>query len=255
MSAAVKVAAGGGKQGPAGPAKLKLVAVGPVTAESGPPTYELAGSLGHDYAYSHEVTRAQCFATCTAAWSEFETLFTSHVVQPGVEPGKHGRGVLPKARRPEWLKELLVFPDEDKLLQLRNDVLQQYLDTENVKRDLVQLFDVVGPGLGENEAAAAYAKHVYPFLEMYYRDHAPSQIRDLAPLPTVLSIEIVCYKWNSEGLDDQSAMTTLPFLSPETFVTFIAHCLQFSNIIRTRVNDALKPKEDKEEDDDFMNPF
>jgi len=143
--------------GAVGPRKLKLWQSGPITAEASPPTFELQGGLGRDYAYAHAATREQCVATCTAAWSEFETMFTTHVITPGVEPGKPGRGVLPKPRRPEWLKQLLVFPDEALFDGEKDAVLQQYLDTELVKRDLMHMFDMVGPGHGEREAAGAVA--------------------------------------------------------------------------------------------------
>ncbi|KAH8059012.1 hypothetical protein JL722_5560 [Aureococcus anophagefferens] len=240
--------------GAVGPRKLKLWQSGPITAEASPPTFELQGGLGRDYAYAHAATREQCVATCTAAWSEFETMFTTHVITPGVEPGKPGRGVLPKPRRPEWLKQLLVFPDEALFDGEKDAVLQQYLDTELVKRDLMHMFDMVGPGHGEREAAGAYAAALYPVLSLYYREHAPSQIRDLAPLPSTLLIEVVGHRWNSEGLSDSTVMTTLPFLSPETFAVFVGHCLQFANMVRGRVLEAVAEKKDdegKEEDDPF----
>lgn len=240
--------------GAVGPRKLKLWQSGPITAEASPPTFELQGGLGRDYAYAHAATREQCVATCTAAWSEFETMFTTHVITPGVEPGKPGRGVLPKPRRPEWLKQLLVFPDEALFDGEKDAVLQQYLDTELVKRDLMHMFDMVGPGRGEREAAGAYAAALCPVLSLYYREHAPSQIRDLAPLPSTLLIEVVGHRWNSEGLSDSTVMTTLPFLSPETFAVFVGHCLQFANMVRGRVLEAVAEKKDdegKEEDDPF----
>ncbi|KAH8067899.1 hypothetical protein JL721_7116 [Aureococcus anophagefferens] len=139
-------------------------------------------------------------------------MFTTHVITPGVEPGKPGRGVLPKPRRPEWLKQLLVFPDEALFDGEKDAVLQQYLDTELVKRDLMHMFDMVGPGHGEREAAGAYAAALYP------------------------------------------VMTTLPFLSPETFAVFVGHCLQFANMVRGRVLEAVAEKKDdegKEEDEPF----
>ena len=91
-------------------------------------------------------------------------------------------------------------------------------------------------------------------LSLYYREHAPSQIRDLAPLPSTLLIEVVGHRWNSEGLSDSTVMTTLPFLSPETFAVFVGHCLQFANMVRGRVLEAVAEKKDdegKEEDDPF----
>jgi len=210
--------------------------------------YELKGTLGRDYSYAHEATENQCVATVTAAWTEGDTMFTAHVLEPGI-PEKPGRGVVPKPRRPDWLKELIEFPEESSFKALKNELLQKYLDSDNVKRALEFLFEDVGPGAGVTGKPHVFARHLFPTFAEYYRVHAPAQIRDLAPLPNTLALEIVANAWNSDGLNTLSETTTLAMLTPETFSLFLSHCLQFASIIRKRLEEASEPP--KKTEDEF----
>lgn len=101
--------------------------------------------------------------------------------------------------------------------------------------------------------APAYLERSFP--RRYYRTHAPSQIRDLAPLPSTLALEIVASAWNADGLNPQSETTTLALLTPQTFSVFLGHTLHFSAIIRDRLVKAITPpKKSAFDEDDADHP-
>ncbi|KAJ1457970.1 hypothetical protein M885DRAFT_514512 [Pelagophyceae sp. CCMP2097] len=223
---------------------LAQLVVGPVGVSSTPPLFEMQGALSRDMTYSHHgVEGQQNFGSVKAQWSS-ETDAVHYDARSHFFPHKDpaaGRARLAHAlelapRRPAWLARLHDFGQGDSAVEAE---VAESFSSASAREDLCDMFEAeIFP-----REVEAFAASVSTALFRFY--HAPSQaqLRDVAPLPSILAVRAVAAKWDAQGprLADgtSTARVSLAFLDAGAFEVFVAECFQLSRGVMLRAN-ALK---------------
>jgi hypothetical protein len=239
---------------------LGQLVCGPISNSATPPLFELQGALSREVNYAHHGVEAlQNFGSVCVKWAADADAVRydarSHAFphkDKDAAPKDTGKARLAHAgelapRRPPWLVRLHDLGDDVAVdAEIADAEIAESFALSSAREHLHEIFEAELFPREAGDFSAAVAKALARFY------HAPSQaqLRDSAPLPSVLAVQAVANKWDAEGarLADGAASlsaerkvprrssigtsdtrrVSLAFLDAESFEIFVAECFQVS---------------------------